>query len=219
MFNDYLSLVRDCIAHFQEEWKLASPSAAPPPQKHVEVPMKKALPPLPMPPIKKVVVPEPKVVESSSQIRTLLQKCVPSVRLRESTLDDAAATRRMQAWQEYVGEVDVVLLAASQDKETIELIKNLAKTLVQKKGQRVKALSAERLEREKRWDLFLSKNQPQLLIASAKLTQMQHAMSFYKQNTATGEASLGGIPLLVLSASYEKQEKIALWNTLCQHLK
>lgn len=215
MFNDYVNLVRDCIAHFQEEWKLSPPPAVLPTPMPVQMPVKKVLPP----PMKKVIVPEPKVVESPSQIRTLLQKCAPSVRLRETTLDDAMATRLMQAWQEYVGEIDVVLLAASQDKETIELIKNLAKTLAQKQGQRVKALSAERLEREKRWDLFLSKNRPKLLIASAKLTQMQNAMSFYKQNTATGEASLGGIPLLVLSGSYEKQEKIALWNTLCQHLK
>lgn len=216
MFNAYVNLVRDCIAHFQEEWKLAPLPAAPLPQKLEAVPVKKAAPP---PPVKKVVVPEPKVVESPSQIQTLLQKCAPSVRLRETTLDDAAATRLMQAWQEYVGEIDVVLLAASQKKETVELIKNLAKTLVEKKGQRVKALSAERLEREKRWDLFLSKNRPKLLIASAELEQMQNAMSFYKQNTATGEASLGGIPLVVLSGSYEKQEKIALWNTLCQRLK
>jgi hypothetical protein len=188
------------------------------------MPVKKAPPPLPPPQMKKVVAAEPKVMhplESPSQIQTLLQKCAPSVRLRETTVDDAAATRLMQAWQEYVGEVDVILLAASQKKEIVELIKNLAKTLAQKKGQRVKALSAERLEREKRWDLFLSKNRPKLLIASAELLQMQNAMSFYKQNTATGEASLEGIPLLVLSepATYAKQEKIALWNTVCHHLK
>jgi len=218
MFNVYVNLVRDCIAHFQEEWNLAPPVAQPL-QKHVEIPVKKA--PVPQPVLKKVTMPAPKIesVESPSQIRILLQKCAPSMRLRETPLDDTAATRLMHAWQEYVGAVDVVLLAASQDKETVELIKNLAKTLVQKKGQRVKALSAERLEREKRWDLFLSKNRPKLLIASAQLTQMQNAMSFYKQNTTTGKASLGGIPLLVLSENYEKQEKITLWNTLCQLLE
>lgn len=215
MFNEYVNLVRDCIAHFQKEWKLAPP-VTPPLQTFVEV--KKAAPPQP-PPMKKVVVAEPRVVESPSRIQAVLQQCAPTVRLRETTLEDAAATRLMQAWQEYVGEVDVVLLAASQKKETVELIKNLAKTLVQKKEQRVKALSAEGLEREKRWDLFLSKNRPKLLIASAELAQMQNAMSFYKQNTATGEATLGGIPLVILSEGYEKQEKIALWNALCQRLQ
>lgn len=236
MLNDYLKLVQDCIASFKEEWKLLSPppTKTPPSFKEIVPEKKVAIPP---PSLKQSqanrlekttgdqIAPSAAkaTLESPSQIQQLLHKVAPSLRLRKQPLDDTAATRLMQAWQEYVGEVDAILLATSKDKETLELIKSLAKNIVQKKVGSVKALLVERLEQEKKWDLFLSKNKPKLLIASKGLLQMQNAMSYYRLNTATAQGFLATTPLLVLAAPslYKEsaQEKIALWNILCRLLK
>lgn len=224
MLKSYLNLVRDCITSFKEEWNL---TPAPSLTKKRSEPFTPAalVKPIEVKPIlQKGSAAVPKASSASaSEIEQLLEKIAPSVRLRKTLLDDTAATRIMQAWQEYVGEVDVILLAASRDKETLELIKSLAKNIEQKKGASAKALLAERIEQEKKWDLFLSKNQPKLLMASQGLMQMQNAMSTYKKNSATGQTFLGPLPLLVLSTpslyAESVQEKITLWNTLCHLIK
>jgi hypothetical protein len=129
----------------------------------------------------------------------------------------------MQAYKEYLGDVDVIIFACDADPDTLSLIKNLSKSIDQKLGL-VKVLRADRFEREELWDLFLSKNPVKLIIASSGFMQLKNAMAYYTRGAEDSPLSfLSGIPLVVLlpCASYadSPKEKLLLWNQLCAQLK
>jgi hypothetical protein len=140
------------------------------------------------------------------------------VRLSDKIPDDAAATRMMLSYKEHVGTVDVILFACDTDPHTLELVKNLSRSIDQKLRP-IKVLRPDRWEREERWDVFFSKNPVKLFIATAGFTQLKKGMAHYKR---VGDATfLHDTPLILLlpSEAYAPQEKILLWNQLCAALK
>lgn len=248
-FADYSALVRETVVYLKEisppllstkeEWEaLQGKSNAPPPAaKKIDFP---AIPSFS--PVQRTVVPPPQkakeqapVLETivprhseksplaspskdDSKIKHFLQR--HSVPLRETTLDDAEATRVLFAFKEYLGPVDVIVFACDADPDTLSMIKNLSKSIDQKLGS-AKMLKPDRIEQQQRWDLFLAKNRVKLLIASSGFSQLKTAMSHY--TLIDGTAKLGGIPFIQLSPyalyAHSPQEKTALWNQICAILK
>lgn len=241
MDDDFRDLVRDTLTYLKEQPRqpmLAAPEDAAffKTAKPLEAPTtasKKALGPPPTAQVQKVaevkqapvVLEEVKSVKKvvtpdiAMDIKKTLQKIAPAIRLTDQVADDSAAKRIASAYKEKVPEAEVVLLVCDPAIETMEFFKTLAKAI---DGQLAKAkiLSADRIEREKRWDLFLEANSFRLIIASEGCQKYPELMRFYRANPP--QFFLSKVPFLPLSAaaSYQALEKKALlWKTLCQMLK
>jgi hypothetical protein len=158
---------------------------------------------------------------SHSPIKKTLQKIAPSLKLNDQIPDDAEAKRVANAWKEKIVDVDIVMLTCDPSSETLDFLKGLAKAIDQHLAK-VKIIMADRLEREKRWDLFLEKNSFRLIIASDGIQKLPELMRFYKAVPAHSQFFLNQTPLLILSPAlvYKSLEhKALLWKTLCQMLK
>ncbi len=235
MPNDYLNLVRATISSIkelkssvfstQEEWQALhciEPNVAPAPVQDMIV---KSAPKQP-----KKEVPEPQMKlpaptppsEAPSAVKSSLLRLNPTLHHVDQIPDDAQAKRILNGWREYLGETQIVVLSADTDPATLELLKNLAKAIDQKLGK-VKAFSVDRLEREKRWDLFLKKNNLKLIVASEGFNRLKDVKHHLKSFPANSTEFLGDVPLIVLSpASYymeNPKEKSVLWGQICQILQ
>jgi hypothetical protein len=160
-------------------------------------------------------------LQEYSQFQTTLQKIAPSLKLTDHIPDDREAKRISSAWKEKIADVEVVLLICDSHDNTLEFLKGVAKAIDQHLAK-TKILMAERLEREKRWDLFLKKNTLRLIIASDAIQKLPELMRFFKSVPAQAQFFLDKTPLLILSAAsmYKSSEhKAALWKMLCQMLK
>jgi hypothetical protein len=160
------------------------------------------------------------VEKESSHIGRFLKGA--SFILSEQIPDDKAATRTMLAWQECIGNVEGVILCCDPDAETLAMIKNLCKSIDQKLAK-AKILSAERLEQEQRWDLFLAKNPLKCIIATAGFAHLKDAMRYYKHIPSNSTHFFGTVPLIILSPpsiyAQSPHEKISVWNQICYLLK
>ncbi|HEY2810863.1 MAG TPA: hypothetical protein VGJ00_05700 [Rhabdochlamydiaceae bacterium] len=207
--EEYISLIKDTLAHLKEaapdsslaqkeEWEAFTPP--PPPSSS------RASSPQP-------TKPDPKTAPFLKNFPLSLNEAIP---------DDKAATRIMNAWEEYIGAIDVVVIACEKDEETLSLIKNLSKSIDQKLAK-AKILSADRLEKEERWDLFLAKNNPKLILATAGFSHLKNALRYCTFKPVTSERLFGAYPLIILApaAVYAQtpKEKITLWNQICSLLK
>jgi hypothetical protein len=222
-------------AFFQKKSEVKKPpvetpilAPAPPIRPKVEAKIEKKV----VPEVKREEVPPPAVapikaveekspVESSSPIKKTLQRIAPQIKLVDQVPSDEEAKRIANAWKEKLSDVEVVLLACDTQPDTLELLKGLAKAIDQNLAKS-KVISAERLEREKRWDLFLEKNPLRLIIASDGMQQCTELMRFYRAVPSQAQFFLNQTPLFVLSKTslYKSLEhKALLWKTLCQMLK
>ncbi len=159
--------------------------------------------------------------EGFAKIKKTLQQIAPSFQLIDEIPTDHEAKRISSAWKEKIPDIDVILLACQTDPDTLDLLKSLA-IAIEKNLGKVKILPVDRLEREKRWDLFLQKNQFRLIIASDGLLDLPGLMQFYKATPARVEYYLDKTPLLPLLPSpvYKAiEQKAHLWKMLCQILK
>ncbi len=189
-----------------------------------QIPVEEQIPDLPAAP--KQHLPIKKTLfqgnENTKDITDVLRRIAPGFPLAEHIPDDARAKKVASAWQEALGDADVALLACDVDAQTVELLRNLARSINQKLAK-VKVISVERLEREKRWDLFLEKNAFELIIASSGLNNLKEAMSYFKSLPASSEQFLKDTPLILLSPpilySESPKEKTLLWKRICQILK
>lgn len=222
------------VAHFPVEKKKqeelpppATPIALPPPPQ-AQKPIAKAQVPIEPPPRPQQVPiasdrkrEEPHVEESTGEIKKNLQRAVPHLKHIDAIPDDTAAKKIAESWREKIPDTEVILLACTTDAETLELLKSLGKAIDQHLGK-AKILPAERWEKEKRWDLFLQKNQFRLIVASDGLQALPELMRFYKALPATSHYFLEKTPLLTLlpASTYKSlEQKALLWKTLCQMLK
>lgn len=164
---------------------------------------------------------EPSVRPSEEIVKTL-RKIAPALIISDQVPDDHIAKKIASAWKEKLSGVDVVLLALNSLPDTIELMKNLAKAIQKDLGQ-VKLISGDRLEQEKRWDLFFQTNAFRLIIASPGMEQYPDLLKHYKALPAQQSAFLANTPLIVLepASAYtdSPDKKISLWKNLCQMLK
>ncbi len=209
-------LIRDTVQHLKDPLQTRQPLLASA-EEMVFFSLKKEKPmekkqdhPKPVPP----PAPQP-----HSPMKQILQKAVPGVKIVELVPDDSEAKRIAESWKEKVNDAETVLLLCETDAETVEFSKGLAKAIDQHLAK-IKILAAERLEKENRWDVFLSKNSLRLIIATDGVQKFPELMRFYKQNNS--QLFLDKTPLLILSSSsiYKSIEhKAQLWKTLCQMLK
>ncbi len=189
-------------------------------EKPVPPVVQKPQPRNPEPPKKQVPVVEAPA-QDLSPIKKTLQNIAPSMKLVDQVPDDTQAKRIASAWKEKISDAEVVLLGCDSSADTLEFLKGLAKAIDQHLAK-AKILMAERLEKEKRWDLFLEKNALKLIIASDGMQKLPELMRFYKAFPASAQFFLDKTPLFVLSpASIYKsvEHKALLWKTLCQILK
>ena len=155
-----------------------------------------------------------------SNVKKILQKISPSLKLLDQIPDDAIAKKVANAWKEKISEAEVVLLMCDPKTETMEFLKGLAKAIDQHLAK-AKILMADKFEKEKRWDLFLDKNSFRLVIASDGIKKLPELMKYYRENPSNAQFFLGKTPLLVLSSAsiYKSIEhKTLLWKTVCQML-
>jgi hypothetical protein len=153
--------------------------------------------------------------QPQSPIKQMLQKAAPGVKIMEQVPDDSEAKRVAESWREKVSDAEAVLLLCDTDAETVDFLKGLAKAVDQHLAK-TKIIAAERLEREKRWDIFL-KNSFRFIIATEGSQKLSELMRFYKQSD--GQMYLDKTPLLILSSAsvYKSLEhKAQLWKRLCQ---
>jgi hypothetical protein len=203
--QEYTELVTDALSHSKQR---NSARALVTPEEH------KALHKLAE--NKPVITSKPKP-QDDAKIRQFLESA--SIQCSDRIPDDAGATKHMLSYKEYLGELDVVLLACDTDADTLTLIKNLSKSIEKKLGT-IKILRPDRLENENKWLLFTEQNPLKLLIASAGFVHLKHAMSHYKPPEGTMHGFLNQIPLVLLlpHSSYSPQEKSLLWKLLCSLL-
>lgn len=158
----------------------------------------------------------------SEEMWKILKKIVPNISLSDQAPDDQIAKQVASAWKEKLPDTDVVLLVLNTLPDTVELMKNLAKA-IQKDLGTVKLMTGDRLEQEKRWDLFFQKNTFRLILASPGIQQYPELLKHYRMLPAQQTAFLGNIPLVVLepASSYKDSadKKLSLWKTLCLMLK
>jgi hypothetical protein len=177
--------------------------------------------PEPAPKVIAVKEEKPAPIENLSPIIKTLQRIAPHIKLTDEVPDDAEAKRVASAWKEKITDAEVVLIACDTQEDTLELLKGLAKA-IDKNLAKSKVITADRLEREKRWDLFLQKNALRLVIISDGMQKFPELMRHYKSTPASAQFFLDQTPLLPLSSAlvYKSLEhKALLWKTLCQMLK
>ncbi|GEM_PF-4843025 len=173
-----------------------------------------------------VAKPSAKIPESSNEagfdkIKMTLVRVAPHVQLVAAVPDDTTAKKIAGGWKEKIEDAEVVLLACETDADTLDLLKSLGKAIDQNLAK-AKIITAEKLEQEKRWDIFLQKNPFRLIVATEAMKKLPELMSFYHSVPAQSQFFLGKTPLLVLkNASIYKaiEQKAHLWKTLCQLLK
>lgn len=164
----------------------------------------------------------PMATPPPSQVRNSLQKLFPHLQLHEAPLADTKARQIAQGWEERISDAEVILLTFCPSAEELVFVKNLAKA-IQTHLKPIKILSGDKIEREKRWELFLERNSFSLLIATPSIEQFPGALSFYKGFPGKGESFLNKTPLLILSPhttyTTTREAKQALWTKLCQMLR
>lgn len=191
-------------------------------------PLPKKPTPEPVPEIKpegepsplKPIIPSHK--KPSEEIVKILRKISPALALSDHTPDDFKAKKIRSAWKEKLTGIDVVLLALNESPDTIELMKNLAKAIQKDLGQ-VKLMTGDRLEQEKRWDLFFQTNSFRLAIASLGMQAYPELLKLYRAVPSQQTVFIAHTPLIVLEPGsvYKDslEKKAALWKTICQTLK
>ncbi len=161
-------------------------------------------------------------VKPPEEIAKTLQKIAPSLLISDQVPDDQNAKKIASGWKEKLIDIDVVLLALNNLPDTIELMKNLAKAIQKDLGP-VKLISGNRLEQEKRWDLFFQINSFRLIIASDGMEHYPGLLKHYKALPTHQAAFLAHIPLIILEPAsvYRSSldQKAGLWKNLCLMLK
>lgn len=215
MADSLRDLIRDTLQHLQDPLRAKQPLLASAEERSFFQQKKVEPPPMVNTIVKPQPAPPPK--QDPSPMKKMLQKAAPAVKIIEQVPDDTEAKRIAEGWKEKVTDAEVVLLLCDTASDTVDFLKGLAKGVDQHLAK-TKILTAERLEREKRWDIFLNKNAFRLIIASDGMQKLPELMRFY--NSETG--CLGKIPVVALSSAaiYKVlEQKALLWKTLCQMLK
>jgi hypothetical protein len=186
-----------------------SPPAAPPPPPAV-VHAPRAAPPTPPP-------------APSKGFKEIVARLAPQLKIQEEIPDDAAAQRAAARWQEPAPAAPVVILSFGHSGAQLSFLKQLARA-IDTRLLPTKIIDGQRLEREKKWDLFLADPGLKWILApEQELANFPALLCLYRELPATSERFLGNTPLLLLPPAarflQHPEEKRALWNTLCRLLK
>jgi hypothetical protein len=177
-------------------------------------PEPKALPP---------TAPKPAAQLPSDDIRQMLQKTAPHVKLHSDPANDEAAKKLALAWKVKALAKPVVLLSFGQTGAELQFLNAIAGA-INTQLQPAALVDAVALEKEQTWEIFLQSSiLKQLICPPIPFVHFPECAKLYKYHPTTGEHLLGAHPLLLLSPLTDYLQtptlKAALWKTLCQMLK
>lgn len=180
--------------------------------------------PVPAPKPKDPVVIEspqpPKPATDFKSVRNVLSVIAPQLAIIDEIPNDQIAKKLSQRWKTKNQSAPISILIYQEPPEQRALLEEIAKAIDVYYGP-AKIVHAEKIEKEKQWEAFLSVENLKLVIAcDYTLWQLTHLMHFYKETPAQNTRVLGNIPLFLLPdlSLYLKDAllKRSLWKALCQ---
>ncbi|HSX11803.1 MAG TPA: hypothetical protein VLF94_08825 [Chlamydiales bacterium] len=195
---------------------IPSPPPAPPPAPVVVAP-----PPVPTPAPAPLPQPMPRAPTSDlSSVRNILSVVAPELALLSDIPSDAIARKISERWKTKNQTAPISILLFQEPPEQRALLEQIAKALDIYFGP-AKIVQAEKIEKEKQWEAFLSvADLKMVIVCDYTLWQLNHLMHFYKETPAQASRTLGNVPLFLLPdlSLYLKDPllKRSLWKALCQ---
>ncbi|MGR3973401.1 MAG: hypothetical protein QRY72_02340 [Candidatus Rhabdochlamydia sp.] len=159
---------------------------------------------------------------NDKELKTLLEKILPHITLRDNTPHDAVAKKMENLWNEAYLQSNVVILFFDEKKEEISFLKNVC-SAIHSLIMPASLVSAKELEQENGFELLLKNSALEWVICPPlqqwKTTPLAH---YYRQNSATQEQFLDKKSLFLLdpldSYLHHPQQKKILWKSLNTHL-
>lgn len=157
-----------------------------------------------------------------ADVRKVFVQAFPQFPLIDEIPSDAIAIKIAERWKTKNKTAPISILSLHEPPEQRALLEQIAKAIDATLFP-ARVVNAETIEKEKQWEAFLSA--PGLKAAIAcdyTLWQLNHLMTFYKENPTQGTRTLGTVPLFLLPdlSLYLKDPllKRSLWKALCQKL-
>lgn len=230
---DVVAVLLEHLREHHPNYVLASPDDAdyfrkkaaarvPAVQVRVEAPVIKPVPP---PAVKEAAPPVVKEEEAArpqtpllSGVRNLLSVVAPEMPILNEIPSDAIAYKISERWKTKNLSAPISILLFQEPPEQRALLEQIARALDVYFGP-AKIVYAERIEKDKQWESFLSVDGLKMIIVcDYTLWQLNGLMPFYKESQ--GARILGSTPLFLLPdlALYLKDPllKRSLWKALCQ---
>ncbi len=153
-----------------------------------------------------------------NDVKQILKKLFPQLTLIPTPPDDREA-KKMLLYKQTTFEIAIL----SFDTKTPPFLTHVANAISQEHST-AKVISAQRVEKEKKWNQLLSLPHLKLIIASDYgLYSYPELMQHYREVPKQAKAYLAKIPLLLLAdlSLYLKEPKLkpALWRAICEQLR
>lgn len=195
---------------------LPLPVETPPPPQPVKKKEKKELKPIALETI------TPRSLPSTSAWETILLKIDPTLKLYSEPSPDLTAQKIKNSWKEKSLAPEIALFVSRDLIKYKPFLKNLCHAITLSKAP-CRLVPVEQLEKEKKWENFLSAKQLKLILCPDELLFAQPALlAHYKEVPQKHLRTLGNIPLLLLPnlSLYARDPllKRSLWNVICQSL-
>ncbi|MBU6383881.1 MAG: hypothetical protein KGQ49_01080 [Verrucomicrobia bacterium] len=162
----------------------------------------------------------PKPTAQFAGVRNILSVVAPELAILDEIPNDALAKKLSERWKTKNQTAPISILTFQEPEEQKRLLEEIARALDVYFGP-AKLVSAEKIEKEKQWDAFLSVEGLKLVVVcDYTLWQLNHLMQFYKETPAQGIRMLSQVPLFLLPdlSLYLKDASLkrSLWKALCQ---
>lgn len=156
---------------------------------------------------------------SLDHFKDLMQLIEPRLKILDIIPSDQKAKEIASSWKFKAKVGKITLLAFKENPKELFFIKELAKAL-HLLFQPTKIINAAALEKEDKWDFYLS--QPHLkllLITDTNLWKLKNLVKYYHENPTTGETFLKNTPVMLLpQISFYLKEPL-MKKTLYENLK
>lgn len=156
---------------------------------------------------------------SFQHFKDLMQLVNPRIKILDDTLNDSRAKEIASSWKLKSKVGKITLLAFGENPKEIFFLKELAKAL-HLLFQPTKIINAATLEKENKWDDYLS--QPYLkllLITDVNLWKLKNLVQHYHENPTTNETFLKEVPLMLLPQISLYLKEPLMKKTLYENLK
>ena len=151
-----------------------------------------------------------------------MAKLAPEIPLLKEIPNDAIARKIGTRWKTKNQTAPITLLFLGESESHQKFLKEIVKAIDIHFGS-AKMVSAESIEKENQWEVFLSSDGLKwIIICDYTLWQLHHLMQFYKEVPSQGVRLLGTVPLFLLPdlSLYLKDPllKKSLWKAICQKI-
>lgn len=201
--------------------EIPKPPAPPPKKIIVEAPVvqQKVEEPLLPPPPKPVVAIERKQLH---EMRHVVEKTFPDMRLRDTIPDDGHAKRMARLWEETYLTAQIVVIAFGEVGPGLEFLRNVTQA-IDRLIAPAQLIEGAVLEKQQEWQLLLNSPSLKGILCSPWAAWKTTSLSgYYKQNGATQEQFLAHHKLFLLEPSlvYLKNpdRKRKLWQLISTQL-